>query len=390
MATEVRPAHSPLGASSSERWMNCPGSVALIKALAITIETDEPEYRTKGTSAHSVGYVCLTQNIDAWELAGETHGKHEVDLDIMNAIQMYLDECRRIVAENPGGTEYNEFHIDAPEFHKDFYGTLDRGYVVKNLMFIRDYKHGEGIAIDVEFNPQLMYYAYGLLRHHPEVDTVNLGIVQPRGYHADGPIRTWEVSAESIREWAENTLKPMMDRTALDSDLLPGPHCRFCPAKLVCPVLVSLFGAAMQADPKEIINLSMASIGRSYDMIDGVKFYIKALEAEMMRRLGTGDTSEFAKLVNKKADRVWKDGAKEAFLLKFSEGIYTERKMRSPAQMEELGQEAKSLVKTWAYTPQTGLTVARYDDRRSAIKITKPSEQFAGMAQAVEGGDAAE
>lgn len=33
MSTEQRPAHSPLGASSAERWMNCPGSVALLKDL---------------------------------------------------------------------------------------------------------------------------------------------------------------------------------------------------------------------------------------------------------------------------------------------------------------------------------------------------------------------
>ncbi|MBO8865195.1 DUF2800 domain-containing protein, partial [Staphylococcus aureus] len=28
-----KPLHSPLGASSADRWIHCPGSVALIKAL---------------------------------------------------------------------------------------------------------------------------------------------------------------------------------------------------------------------------------------------------------------------------------------------------------------------------------------------------------------------
>lgn len=361
--------------------MNCPGSVGLIKrlnelGLIAEMDSDEPEYRTTGTTAHEAAYTALTTGVEAWELIGQTFGKHEVDSPMANAIQEYLDECNRIVAEEPGGTVYNEFGIDYPEFHDKFYGTLDRGYVIKNKLRIRDFKYGAGIAIDVEWNPQLMYYAFGLLRHHPEVDEVDLGIVQPRGYHPDGPIRTWTVAADVIRQWAEEKLKPAMERTAFDNDLLPGPHCRFCPAKLVCPVMVSLFGAAMQADPAQIINLSMPSLGRSYDMIDAVKAYIKALETEMLRRLGNGDTSEFAKLVNKKADRVFKAGAEETFKEKYGDKAYTAPELLTPAKMEKLGQEAKSLVKEWAYTPQTGFTVARADDRRSGLVVQRASEVF--------------
>ncbi len=382
MATEIRPPHSPLGASAAERWMNCPGSVALIKELRIPVDSDEPEYRSEGTTAHAAGYAALVGDMEAWELLGQKFGKHEVSDVMANALQEYLDECNRIVAENPGGQVYNEFGIDYPEFHEYFYGTLDRGYAVKNKLFIRDFKYGAGIAIDVEWNPQLMYYAFGLLRHHPEIDEVDLGIVQPRGYHPDGTIRTWTVSAQTLREWAETKLKPAMERTSLDHDLLAGPHCRFCPAKLVCPLMVSLFGAAAQADPKHVIHLSMASLGRSYDLIDAVKAYLKALESEMLRRLSQGDQSEYAKLVNKKADRVWKDGAPAEFAAKYGDKAYVEPVLKTPAAMERLGQEAKDLVKQYAYTPLTGMTVARMDDRRQALKVTKASERFANMEEA--------
>lgn len=381
MSTDIRPSHSPLGASGAERWMNCAGSVALIQRLRELghldeMESDEPEYRSQGTTAHTAAYTALTTELEPWELIGQKYGVHEVSVEMSNAIAVYVAECQRIVTEHPGGVVYNEFGIDYPEFHKSFYGTLDRGYVVKNLLFIRDFKYGAGIAIDVEWNPQIMYYAFGLLRHHPEVDEVDLGIVQPRGFHPDGMIRTWRVSADVIRAWAEEKLRPAMDRTALEIDLLPGPHCRFCPAKLVCPVMESLFGAAMQADPKKIINFSMATLARSYDMIAPVKAYLKALETEMLRRLLKGDTTEFAKLVNKKADRVFKDGAEVVFVEKYGDEAKTEPKLKTPAQMEGLGNEAKSLVKSWAYTPQTGYTVARMDDRRTAVKISTAQELF--------------
>ena len=70
MSSEQRPIHSPLGASSAERWMNCPGSVRLPGGA--WMEPDEaPEYQTRGTSAHELAALCLTRSCDTWELMGE-------------------------------------------------------------------------------------------------------------------------------------------------------------------------------------------------------------------------------------------------------------------------------------------------------------------------------
>src|SRR5208282_3610174 len=161
--TEERPAHSKLGASGAERWMNCPGSVALLSELKLP-ESDEPEYRKLGTAAHEVACICLRNAFDAWELIGQTY-ICLVDEDMVDAVQMYLDECRSL----PEGDTFIEYHVDAPEFHHDFYGTTDFACVSGTTLYVRDYKHGMGIAVDVENNPQIMYYAFGVLRHHPEI-----------------------------------------------------------------------------------------------------------------------------------------------------------------------------------------------------------------------------
>src|SRR5580765_4761035 len=68
-----RPAHSPLGASGAERWMNCPGSVSLLKLVSPGVESDEPEYRTHGTAAHQLLAHCLTEKLDAWECTDLTY-----------------------------------------------------------------------------------------------------------------------------------------------------------------------------------------------------------------------------------------------------------------------------------------------------------------------------
>lgn len=378
MTTEQRPAHSPLGASGAERWMNCPGSVALLKELKLP-ETDEPDFRSEGTSAHEAAYHALSKDLEGWELMGLKFGKHVIDGPISDAIDCYLNECRGLMAAHPGGQAYYEQGIDAPDFHKDFYGTLDFGYITPERVFIRDYKHGEGIWVEVEDNPQIMYYAYGLLRRHPEVpDTaiVDLGIVQPRIFSHEGPVRRWETTAGAIRAWATSTLLDAMNRTELDHDLDAGKWCRFCPAKLVCPLMWSLFGAAMTTDPKRIINLSDEALGRSYPYLAAAEYFIKAYKDETFRRLNSGIEITGTKLVYKKANRVWNEGAAEVMKNKFGKDAMSAPELRSPAEIEKLGAEAKTLVREWAFTPRSGLTVAAEDDKRPAVKVQTTDQAF--------------
>jgi hypothetical protein len=359
--------------------MNCAGSVGLLKDLHIEQDSDEPEYRSLGTSAHKTADTCLKTGAEAWELINQEMGKHKVDAEMATAVQVYLDEITAIKTANPGGKEYIEYGIDYAEFHKDFYGTLDWGYVVNKKLWVRDYKHGEGVAVEVEDNPQIKYYAFGLLRHHPEVTDVDLGIVQPRIVYLD-PVRTWETTGNDIRTWAERELKPAMERTALDNDLDAGAWCRFCPAKLVCPLMWSLFGAAMQTDPKQVVNLTPDIFGKSYQYLAPLKSFVAAFEAEAFNRLNRGDKIPEIKMVEKKSNRVFKAGADQIFVPKYGSEAYTKPALKGPAEMEKLGEAAKVLVKEWAYKPHTGLTVALATDRRPEILNVRPSETFSGLA----------
>lgn len=387
MSTEVRPAHSPLGASGAERWMNCAGSVGLLQNLDLP-ETDEPDFAKEGTAAHEAAAKCALEGADAWERVGEQHNGIEVTPEMADAIQEFLDECNAHIT--PTSKVYTEFGIDAPEFHPQFYGTLDRGIVNDTVMVIRDFKYGAGVMVEVERNPQIMYYAYGLLRHHPEVTEVSIGIVQPRGFHPDGPIRVAPMmSADEIRNWAENELKPAMMRTAIDNDLDAGPWCRFCPAKLVCPLMVSLFGAAMTADPKQIIKHSDETADRDYKYLAAVKSYVKAYEADLLGRLKRGVVLRSCKLVPQKANRVYVPTIKvgdvdvpttDVVKQRFGEDALTKVEVLSPAQLEKLSPEAKKFVHEYAYTPRTGETVAPMDDKRPAVKVQTTAEAFPGAA----------
>jgi hypothetical protein len=247
---------------------------------------------------------------------------------------------------------------------------------------VRDFKYGEGVIVDVEHNPQIMYYAYLLLLQYPDLRRFDLTIIQPRGFHVDGPVRSWSIAAEELAQWAEESLIPAMTATELDHTLDAGPWCRFCPAKLVCPLLNSLFKAAATHNPKDIPTLTDDTIGRTYQYVPAVKSYLKALEEETFKRLNLGRTCQGTKLVHKKANRVFKAEAKSIFENKYGPLAYTDPELKSPAQMAEIDAEAKKLVQEWAYTPQSGLTVALETDKRPGVKVETTQAIFgAAIAQ---------
>lgn len=376
MIVEALPAHSPLGASGAERWMNCPGSVALLKHLQLP-PSDDPDYRKEGSAAHEAAAEVLLKDLETWEVVGAVYEGVEITADIAEAIFVYVDECRSIMAE--AAVIFIEEKMHHPQVHKMYFGTVDFAAVIpsKRLLKVRDYKHGEGIVVEPYWNPQFLYYAYGILLIYPDVDTIEVGVVQPRIWHADGPVRTFTLTADQLRRWVEDELVPAMNATEVDNALDAGKWCRFCPAKLVCPMQKALFGAAMKADPREIVNLSDEEFGRNYQYIEAVKQYIAAAEKEAYRRLFTlGREIEEIKLVHKKANRVLKPQAEGIFKARFGDQAYVPAKIKSPAELEKISPEAKKLVHEWAYTPQSGLTVALKSDKRVAVKVQTASETF--------------
>lgn len=404
--THAQRAHSDLGGSGVERWENCPGSVALLKRLrealldmGIPLDSDEPDYRREGTAMHEAAEHCLTKGLDTWEIVGHTFNETEIDGPMSNAIQVYLDRCRQDMDK---ATAFGvEARISSP-IHPEFYGTTDfwaflvhDGIVPPRPMnevfgdnyelVVRDLKGGEGIIVEPDDNPQLKYYAFGIIdgwerrasvELHPDLK-VRLSICQPRAFHHTGQVtREWVTTVGEIKAWVKAILVPAMLATEYDHGLKAGEWCRFCPAKLICPLLVGLARAAAVHDPKEIVSYSDENIGRSYQHVQAIKFYLKALEEEAFTRLNRGRTMDgFVKLVPKKANRVYSVGA-SVIKDKFGDDAMTKPEVKSPAELEKVSPAAAEWVKEHAYMPQTGLTVALWSDKRPGVRVKSAAETF--------------
>ena len=101
-------------------------------------------------------------------------------------------------------------------------------------MHVIDYKHGLGILVSAEDNPQMKCYALGALELFDDIydiDTVSMTIYQPRRQN----VSTYKVSKEDLYQWANEVLKPTADLAfAGDGNFLYGEWCGFCKAKHEC------------------------------------------------------------------------------------------------------------------------------------------------------------
>lgn len=355
--------HSPLGASSAERWLNCPKSYGLIKT---TGDRDEgSEHAALGTAAHALAEMCLVQKKDAWEFVGTNvmTGREDGDAYVTrvflvgdgenntidaNAVQVYLDFVRSL----PGKHSWEVRLGNKWKPHPLYFGTADFVAVSDDEIHIVDYKNGAGIAVDAEDNPQLLYYAAGVLEELlPDLgsnNTVRLHIVQPRVAGPD--IKSTSMPIRDLNNWVDDTLIPGMLRAeAGQGEFTTGDWCRFCPAILDCPKQHADLKALNQADVEKMTD---EEIDLLYPTFATVKMFMKAAETRLMARAMEGKTFSNVKLVNKRSPgREWKEEAQPLLLEWLGEEAYT-KKLISPAQAEKLSQRGKDFVKEYAFLPQ--------------------------------------
>lgn len=380
-------AHSPLGASGAARWMKCPGSVGLSDGVN---DEEDDTFSAPGTAAHTLAEHCLHYNLDAWQkigwvydgvvlldpgqMSGPPEGI-EVDKEMADAVQVYFDAVRSWHPDRNQGNTWVERRFHCPEIHEHFYGTSDLTYLDKEKkeLHVWDYKHGAGIVVDVKENPQLMYYAAGMLTDlelWETVDRVVLHIAQPRGFHFDGPHRHWAVSLDDLSIWLELTLIPAMDRALVSYETASGEHCRFCPARgRACPQIMSDLDELEELMTAK--TLTPEQTGRILDLMIPAKIAAKQALKNAMGMLNAGKKVPGWKLAKARSNRKFKPDAEAAAKEKFGKKAYTVPELKSPAQIDAMP-EGAAFTARWAFKPDAGTTVVPEGDSRMAVsKDTK-------------------
>ncbi len=366
--------HSPLGGSGASRWMPCPGSVP----LSYGIEDEDNEYSLPGRQAHALAEYCLKRGVEPWRLVRD---HLVVDKEMADAVQVYLSAIKGAHPIFEPALANNiwwvEMQFYCPTIHEYFWGQADFVclYHRERELHSWELKYGAGIVVEVEQNPQLMYYAAGVLEKlnlWDEINKVVLHVAQPRGFHFDGPIREWTITTGELKAWTFDELVPAMDRALTSRETASGEHCRFCPARgRACPQLLKDFDELeellMQLSKKDSADeLDSSEIGRFLDLLDVAKIAGKQASKTAFNRLMAGHEVPGRKLVKARTNRTWKDEVDDLMVKKFGPNAFKPEELKSPAQIEALP-EGKKFTARHAYKPDGGNTLARDKDNRSAI-----------------------
>jgi hypothetical protein len=396
-------AHAILGASSAARWIACPGSIKLIDTIPVALRDKSSRAAAEGTAAHQVAEWCLRNPGKGPDDYPETHiltkdwpqEAFPVDAEMCEAVFVYLDKIGdELTRLGPSAELRIEQSVKPFNDRDDMWGTADAVIIQPwGELQVWDYKHGKGVLVSPKYNSQAMFYALGVLESlgplANDVTKVTLGIVQPRTMVGEG-VKTWETTVAKLREFGD-TLRQAADLTKTDgAPLMAGDHCKFCPAKGICPRQRGDALALLDIPPDDVTSLSPppvphdpGEIARLLTIIPRWDEFVRAVEGVAMRMAENGAKLPGYKLVRKKANRRWRDTSTlESALTKLAPGIdtaalYTEPDLRSPAQIEKVLTKMKikpaqrrEIMEKVAIKPEGGMTLTADDDPRDAIAVT--------------------
>lgn len=408
--------HSRIGASSAYRWFECPGSVELSKKFP---PQETSIHAAEGTAAHKLAEMCIDKQQAADFFIGQiikvpgTEFEFEVDEDMANAVNVYLDE---INFDDDHPVVMVEVPLNLERLYPDLRGTADGVKIdlTKRRLKVVDYKHGKGIPVEVVGNKQGLYYVLGAIEavyKHYGADykmddpfvfgwmswftEVEFVVVQPRARHVDGPIRRWKITADILDRFQDELLAAAKATAEPNARFKAGAHCRFCPALAGCTAHLDMISVQTQADFKPIAEkkapvfpkAELLSINQLIGVLtyaDQISSWLKTVEAHALALMSHGDKIPGFKLVKKKANRRWKneDEAREQLSLYMSdEEMLTPRELKSPAQIEKsLKKKERDLLKPFIEVPDTGVTIAEESDPRDAIEGGSVTKDFSVLS----------
>lgn len=380
-------AHAKFSASSAHRWFACPGSLRLCEGIPRATS----QYAAEGTLAHSVGERALRERRPASAFIGETV---EVDgytftvtAEMASAVQVYVDTVLDDYKRLSPCTMSIERRFNLDHLHPDMFGTNDASLLAEfDRLVVYDYKHGAGVPISPENNPQFMFYALGALRG-VDAPVVEIVVVQPRC--RGEAVKRWETTAEDIEAWGREVLLPKaLACLAPDAPLVPGEEqCRFCAAKAVCPALreaaTSMAVRAFGADPvvpetkditlPAVADLTPDQLGRALSLAKILDVWFNAVEERAKSDIAAGKPVTGYKLVERAGIRKWAEDDRAAKALKnYTRDIY-DTKLRSPAAMEKVlkaaGYPKDAIQDMYAVLVVTsrGVTLVPESDKRPAV-----------------------
>jgi hypothetical protein len=363
----MAPHSNIVGGSTAKRVIACPASVKLAQQMP---PKPSSKYADEGTLLHNIMDEVLMDNRKPEEFIGtELNGVVVTAELIETKVLPALAALDEIDPDKQMDFEC-EIIVGFNDVLPGVFGSADLIGRIGNRAIVLDWKFGDGVDVPVEENPQAMFYAAAAMRTYVSkwafdgVSEIECVIVQPT---ARVPVKRWVTTPDRIRAFERDLFAAVRAAFGPKPDMAAGDHCRWCPAKPICPLLTGSVDRALQA---QIKALDAPLIGEMLTKADLLEQWITDLRALAFQMLQAGGTVPGYKLVPKRATRQWVDPAKAQAALEdlgLDQTELMETKLLSPAQAEKVLKKHKlAMPDDLIVAVSSGDTLATEDDPRPA------------------------
>ena len=317
----------------------------------------------------------------------------------------------KTLLDAPGAEYYLEQRVVFPTI-PDTWGTVDLLVRIDRTMHVIDFKFGVGVrvlalnpadddpAVDI-VNSQLLFYAcaarHSLRKFFVGVESIVLAIAQPQSIDIDAEmVSSVAVTHAELDEFV-TVYRAACEEALSDAPRLKrGAWCRFCPAKVICPLhsqplldLAQLTVSTEFAAPKEAYLQALAA---GLDLVDAIKDICVAFRDQAKRALEQGDNVPGYALSAGRAERHWRDDERTAIAALEHLGLTRDdiiaKAMRSPKQVE-IRAKARGLKvpQELIVSHRSGVSLVRCENAHAPVPgRVETARAFSEVLEAFQGG----
>lgn len=369
--------HAVLSASGSHRWLNCTPSAR----LELEFENTTSEAAREGTAAHALCEHKLKKFL-------KKRSKRPVSDYNSDEMEECTDAYAEFVMEQYEEAKKSckdpviliEQKLDFSCYVPEGFGTGDCIIISDDKLHIIDFKYGQGILVEAEYNPQMMLYALGALEIYDalyDIREVSMTIFQPRREN----VSTWTIHVDDLKAWAVDELKPKA-QMAYDGEgeYLPGEWCTFCKAAVKCRARAEEKMKLARMEFKIPPLLTDAEIEEVLTVLPNLTKWANEITAYATdAAINHGKEWNGFKVVEGRSARKYRDEEKVAEAAK--EHGYTDIYRQSLIPMTEMQKlmgkaTFEEILGNLIYKPPGKPTLVPSTDKRPAINVSNAKNDF--------------
>ncbi len=364
--------HAVLSASSANRWLHCPPSVRLSEGYMDKASV----FAMEGTSAHELCEYKLrsalgmeaenpTENLDFYNTEMEECAEGYATY-ILELVEKAKKNCSDPVV-------MVEQRVDFSRYVPAGFGTADCIIIADETLNIVDYKHGKGVEVSAEDNPQMKLYALGALELFDclyDISKVQMTIFQPRLSN----VSVFVMNKADLLKWANDELTAKAELAFEGKgELCCGEWCKFCKAKSNCKERARVNMEMAQYEFRKSSLLTDEEVVKILSRIDELTSWASDVKNFALEQAVRGKQWPGWKVVEGRSNRKYTDeGAVAQVVKNAGYNPYDEKIMGITNMTKMLGKEKfNELLGDFVERPQGKPTLVPEDDNRPEMNTAK-------------------